>query len=585
VKLHNLHSQGFVDSLSNMAFLSTIGIEEHLPELIDGRGDRRMLGEYLHELTHHICMTKRVGTALRLIWLRATNPTGKRTADQNVADAAKIFAFQAFMRPWLEGLACFAEYDVCPGDAKTISTLLTSSYDYFIKGHSGGLDLLRRYDNKQTGVNVWMNIIRHSLAVYRFSAPTVNNKASLLVSPMYITPPKGGYLEGYIAVKAFYELCVSISPLGHDTDLVFRYLIDFLFEDTKLISILMKDHDDALVSVQELADHVMARMTMVAGDTFRKLAPGDIEAFDIHEDMPLPGPESFSVTGAPVQRPIYIGAFSGDEEANLGGFWSALGQMVVDDVDTALLAMSGFFVLGAQKGSASFGKNGRKFSFGVGELRLTGVRSLVRMPPGEHEGELAFILRPDTGMPAVMVNVAGSCVYLAIPSRWRDTLIERCLRSYSFERSGLVAEMDARHTMLVSTLRSSGKIDEITRTVAKAQVFVDDRYQYFGLGLSATTHCSIDDLIKMMSRTGMWALLKQRRDLVIAEALVSMAATNVAGRLMIYSQLGIDPLPDLAERMGVSLDEACHELEHIAREAGVQFFRVDSEAGASYAAW
>ena len=67
----------------------------------------------------------------------------------------------------------------------------------------------------------------------------MSDKCDLLVSPLYVNIDKGGYLAGYLCVKAFRELAGARSALGKDPEFVYMYLINLLFNDLGLVDVLL----------------------------------------------------------------------------------------------------------------------------------------------------------------------------------------------------------------------------------------------------------------------------------------------------------------------------------------------------------
>ena len=169
---HRFKGHSFVDPLSNISFLSSVDLDKHLQGLIQGAGDLDILGEYLHELAHHVCMRSAVRWSLQLLWLRSTM-TDERSADERVADAAKVYALQFLMQPWLEGIATFAQYDLVPGTTGMRSSVTQGIWNYFLRGRTDGL--------KDAPMSpMWASLMHRFLAEHRISAELCQTSATCL---------------------------------------------------------------------------------------------------------------------------------------------------------------------------------------------------------------------------------------------------------------------------------------------------------------------------------------------------------------------------------------------------------------------
>ncbi|MGH3217921.1 MAG: hypothetical protein ACRDPY_04185 [Streptosporangiaceae bacterium] len=559
MKLCSERGASFVDSLSNMAYLSSVKLDQHLAEYVAHAAPLEILSDYLHEMTHHNCMASHAGNALTLLWLRSTR-ADERSAAHKEADVAKVWSFQVLMRPWLEGIACYAQYDGVPGDSDVISAPMRNmQFDFFL-----GSSFHKSIGASRTAEQL-MAAANEFLAGYRFSSPIVNEKANLLVSPLKVTT--GGYLVGYLCVKAFREICAASSRLGEDTDFVIQYLTHFLMDDFGIVDVLLSDDDDdAVHAIRKIAEHLRARLMLIMSPEFARHVKSDMEYFEYMANRQLPTPAS-----APAALMQVPGSVFNDSSARSSSekFDKALLE-ALHDPDQDLLVARTFFVLGGQTGTASFDSDGRSFIFSYGEDQTEVLQSLHEMPQGDYAAEMTQLLIPVMDLRVNSIAIDGRVLSIDIPDSCRGSNIESTLMNRAFHRDGMVSGMGSRQRKLLEGLESANRYDELRLELAKAQVEVEDVYRLLGLGYFSRDPEHWMDGVDLMTRTGAWTLLGERRDLVLELSILSIAQNNYRGWKALTERNGIDPVRMDEVSMGIN-PGAVGELLRIAAESGISF--------------
>lgn len=227
-------------------------------ELMESSLPPFVLPEFLHEATHFYCLRSPVGFAAALLEQEVLSPT---TCPGHRAVAhARINLLLTLYRPWLEGLALFAEFDASPGSAKSISQPLLTLVHFY------------RASINQPSDDPWFDLFK-TLSTVRQSEKLISKKQLLLSTPW----APDGYLSGYMAAKnASYAMRqMAGDPFG-DTDFALEYMIRYFFYDYELVDLLTSPLSE--LRLDALQDHAIRRMEglLVDGDILAARA-ADIE--------------------------------------------------------------------------------------------------------------------------------------------------------------------------------------------------------------------------------------------------------------------------------------------------------------------
>ena len=149
------------------------------------------------------------------------------------------------LRPVSEGLALFAEHDVVPGHTRIISNpmrLVATVY-------GRGVAVLGEKPLED------MPLL---LSAGRLSRNNVRSKADLLVQPM--TCDRGGYLPGYLLIKALWAESCLHSDMFLDTDFFLQYLSNHIYRDWKLVSILLDESTKDIGALDHIEGRIVERL-------------------------------------------------------------------------------------------------------------------------------------------------------------------------------------------------------------------------------------------------------------------------------------------------------------------------------------
>ncbi|MGN7970202.1 hypothetical protein [Microbacterium sp. 22296] len=505
--MQGIHSS-FVDLLSNRAFLREVELDEELAELAVGAGNPNIMPIFLHEAAHFSSMSRWLGTALTLLWLRASSTVRDRPESQRAADAARIAAFSNLMRPWLEGIACYAQFDATPGGAESLSSVGQMFLSNFVAE-----DL--RAKAAQSGGSIsdddLSELIAQKLARMRFAKQSVSKKADLLLSPLHFAD--GGYLAGYLCVKAFAGICESASGLASDTDLMLSYVQSVVLEDPGLIVALLRTSDDRREAVSFLAEKVRDRIAFVSSQDFRSAVPDDLARFD--HDLATGGLSSDFAQSRHVWDADAV-------EAAADLLTNELQQAMVDPLGHDALLIRNVFTVGTSAGTAKVDASGTKMIFDYGNDKTEEKTLLVPLDPGEHAGSLTFMIVAPELSPAVSIEVGGRVVSLTADERILNGPVGALLRDHSFDIDGALRLLEARDLRLIE-LELPGAWGLFRPAGIEDSPATWNSYLELALFVARDR---ARELFESMWETGVWNLLGKRRELVLALVLVSTSSSN-----------------------------------------------------------
>jgi hypothetical protein len=257
------YPRSHTDPLANLVVLSALDIRRHLHDIVQRDLPIGSLPTFLHEVTHHWCFDSPVGVALHLLFLRARRAAWmafqQRDGDDHAWDVLdKVVRYETalrLLRPLSEGMALFAEHDAIPGHTRTISTPMTVTAGLY------GRALAAR------GNAAWAQLPL-VLAAGRVSRAHVRRKADLLLQPM--TCRHGGYLPGYLLVKRLWSGACARSDMFFDSDFFLQYLRSHLFDDWRLVSVLLDESKRDIGALDAIQEQVASRLgawdTIIEGD-------------------------------------------------------------------------------------------------------------------------------------------------------------------------------------------------------------------------------------------------------------------------------------------------------------------------------
>ena len=215
-------SRSWTDWTTNSVFFRGLDSSAYLRWL--RRRDLRgvhLVGEFLHEFTHHWCYRTLLGATLAMTELRLSIFT-EAYPDGRAIWARDLVAYRMItnlLRPMSEGLSQMAEYDLTHIDADAhAGTPLGASVLCF---GAGGDDQFR---------HAMLQMLRHS-------PDLLERKASLYLKEFEV---EDGYLPGYMAAK---NAAWSIVGRGYNVpiEVFLAYVRSYFWDDPALISILVSE--------------------------------------------------------------------------------------------------------------------------------------------------------------------------------------------------------------------------------------------------------------------------------------------------------------------------------------------------------
>lgn len=256
-----LSGRSFINPVTNETVISSFRAGKHIEGLLQRSMPPDCLPAFLHEATHHWCFMHTVGLAVSLMHQRALTDAsayrGERRNDKNLArrltgTMMRYEAFIALQRPLAEGLALYAEFDLSShGTMPELCQVLARVSDYF------GPSVIASFEPAEHRDTVNRNVLDFVLGSRRLQPDVVQRRLDVLVSPA--TPEDGGYLPGYLLVKALWSVGLGVDTRLGDPELFFSYVITYFYTDLGLIAHLL-DEDDDPRSVDRLIEYFVERI-------------------------------------------------------------------------------------------------------------------------------------------------------------------------------------------------------------------------------------------------------------------------------------------------------------------------------------
>jgi hypothetical protein len=228
--------RSWADMISNQTAIADFTIRDHVNAMrSNGNFPLAGLPAFLHECTHHWCFESAVGLSLALTWLRTLTDFIVWSKDDVGAQdtlhsgRSRLFRYElisSLLRPILEGLALFSEFDAYPGNSKFTSTPLM--WAWILYSESG--------KDFQTEV-------QRILMASRLAPSTADRKVNVLAKAFSVSDTDG-YLAGYLSVKTTSIIICEASSKFIDSDFFLAYMKEYFFEDPGLVSIILTDADD-----------------------------------------------------------------------------------------------------------------------------------------------------------------------------------------------------------------------------------------------------------------------------------------------------------------------------------------------------
>ena len=190
-----------------------------------------LLWPIIHELTHHASLNTAVGISLSALAVSHTSVVGAQFDEDGFGwvakDAVRHALMERLLRPLLEGLALFAEFDAVSGNVPVATWSMQTAgmlfgmddmYDAIARGEDGLAPLKRKLES------------------LRMAAPMVRKKKELLSRSIVDSE---GYLLGYLLIKMIWSDLVARAPIWNHSDIFVAFLNDYFFNDFHLAELLV----------------------------------------------------------------------------------------------------------------------------------------------------------------------------------------------------------------------------------------------------------------------------------------------------------------------------------------------------------
>ena len=256
--------RAYTDLLTGSMHLLDIPAKALFKYLVEGKLPRIFLPSFLHEATHFWCMASDLGAALALLELRAhralDNATDSGVFDRNqlLHDFGVTRVAQQLLRPLLEGMALFQEFDAAPGDSN-----VASLPGYWATRLFRQLGEDPQPPEDQSKVNEWLNNeIRSTLMRYRVGGAAAHRKTGVLMRSLSDDPHN--YLAGYLTVKRIWINAAHRTPAFRDRDLFLTFLHSWVFHDWELIDHVVDPDLNCGAAAYFLSERLQTRLIQLA---------------------------------------------------------------------------------------------------------------------------------------------------------------------------------------------------------------------------------------------------------------------------------------------------------------------------------
>ena len=229
-------SGGYANLLTGAVHLLDVPASALSKYLVRNRLPQAFLTSFLHESTHFWCMATDFGAAIALTEMRAHRDiiASKGESDRLLHDHGVVQLAHQLMRPLLEGMALFQEFDAYPGSSNVVSTPAFWAALLFQP-----LEEPPPPKESQDATQWMMKRITGVLGRYRTSDVARRRKTSILMRSLSQDP--NSYLAGYLSVKNIWMNAVQSTDAFLDTDLFLTFFRDWIFQDWKLIDYFIDD--------------------------------------------------------------------------------------------------------------------------------------------------------------------------------------------------------------------------------------------------------------------------------------------------------------------------------------------------------
>jgi len=270
-------NRGYTDMLTGSMHLLDLPANALFKYVLKGRLPSIFLPSFLHESTHFWCGSSDLSAALAILELRShrdalLSPKNYPRLSRNLA----VFdATQTLLKPLLEGLALFMEFDASPGDSRVFAAPGTWASAIFLPLEDDESTLPPREKIDAAWVT---DQILARLLNYRTDDRAVARKLNVLMQPLREDPDY--YLLGYLAVKAIWLAATQKTRMFLDRDLFLSFVRSWIFQDWVLIGYVLDETISPSVAIYLISGRIQRRVAVLASQDLT----GEATAFNEESD-------------------------------------------------------------------------------------------------------------------------------------------------------------------------------------------------------------------------------------------------------------------------------------------------------------
>jgi hypothetical protein len=220
----------YVDPIINAAVISQIDLRHHYAALLQLDFPEIYLPTFLHEGTHHACFMSPLGNTLAMLRMRGYRRTLQPPDDDYdvLEDVLRQEVTMEMLRPFAEGLACFAELDSIPGKSNVLTQPMIATFLNF-GGSSSEFRSKTAISPRDINLSLFGLLYRA-----RMSHILTRRRENVLAGRF--STKFGGHLAGYMSVKNLWARARAQSDAAADSELFSSFLRSYVYDDYALIS-------------------------------------------------------------------------------------------------------------------------------------------------------------------------------------------------------------------------------------------------------------------------------------------------------------------------------------------------------------
>ncbi|MFD6156316.1 hypothetical protein ACFWF7_25275 [Nocardia sp. NPDC060256] len=549
-------TRSWTDLSSNLTHLGAVRLADHLDELLHpGKASPDLTLGCLHEFTHHWCFHSAVGfaiTGLQYRMARAALSGDERAVDRIQRDAVAYQTVTAVLRPLIEGLALFAEFDANTVRSPVATAPMLAAINLFsgkaphILSPAADGELAPMVGDRAATLAMSLPISVH-LRTIRVSEAGIRRKVNVLATSL--ADDSDGYLLGYLGAKSMWrDVRRRCGRLYAETDLTLALLRGFFFEDRRLVEILLGTGEK---DMGKLANLIVGQITRRVRE-LAHITEADVATL---EELILRGEPTDSAKWA---SPLHVSSAhwrAGQREyATLLTELSTEPEEVADSADAelaeglrqafgVLLDRRHIVRLGTEDVQVTVARRGKYVVRLGNRVLLRGRTSKASPQSGPGTVELVFSALSSGLYRAIVVHGPESVIDIVAPGIAPDDADEMALLHTHAHPGERYVELFERMRLVVDSVLAGTPQAALLATVQE-QLPEVARNLYLDSGLNTVPDDRLDDVLRTLDSGGVYALLDDDRDLLEALVILGAVAPLMPFRGQLLAELTLHGFPD-----------------------------------------